>query len=86
MAKKLTVKRVLETLPKKDEIVVAIYAYGMSYANTWTDGMRTVEECLDRMNYDCINAGVTYIRPNWVKDNPESDKRWVTVIGAEIVS
>lgn len=85
MAKKLTVKRVLETLPKDDKISVQLYAYGITFANTWTDGMKTVGECLDRMNSDCLNAGVVYIRANWVKENVEDERYYIPVIGAEIV-
>jgi len=56
--KKITVKDVLELLNKDTKVCVMLTAYGVAYGNTYKDGMRTAADCLDKMNYNCINARV----------------------------
>lgn len=60
--KKLTVKDILAVMDDKQEVNCHFTAYGITYANSWDDGLKTVAECKDGMNYDCINALVTGIR------------------------
>ena len=47
-----------------DKVCVMLYAYGVYYGDTHRDGMHTVSECKDQMNYDCIHALVTRISTN----------------------
>ena len=91
MAKKknISVQDVLELMKKDDTVIVRIYAYGIPAANTWADGMETVEDCLEKMNYDCLRARVGRIERNWArgyKKGVPDDKtdQWIE-IHAEIV-
>lgn len=56
--KKILVKDLLELMHENKEIVIHFYAYGIHHANTYMEGMRTVLDCKDRLNYDCMNARV----------------------------
>ena len=69
MSKKkvLTVKTVLESLPPEDNVMVAYYAYGIQYADSWSEGMRTVADVLEQTRYDCLNAKVVKLKANWAK-------------------
>lgn len=77
MAKKkqILVSDILDMMNETDKVCVILYAYGVYYGDTQRDGMQTVAECKDQMNYDCIHALVTRIRT-------ENDH---VVIQAEIV-
>lgn len=59
--KKIKVKDVLNLMTDVDAVTVILYAYGVYYANTEDDGMFTVSDCKEQMNYTCINATVTNI-------------------------
>lgn len=60
--KQFVVSDILNIMEESDKVCVILYAYGVYYGNTMNDGMNTVAECKDQMNYDCINALVTRIR------------------------
>jgi hypothetical protein len=79
MAKKkqILVQDILNIMNDSDKVCVILYAYGMYYGDTQRDGMDTVNDCKDQMNYDCIHALVTRIRTD--------DHREGVVIHAEIV-
>jgi hypothetical protein len=78
--KKILVQDILNIMDDTDKVCVILYAYGCYYADTQRDGMFTVKECKDQMNYDCINALVTRIRTNH-----EYDEDAHVVIQAEVV-
>ena len=67
--KKLKVQDILNVMSKDQEVECSFTAYGVSYASSWNDGMRTVQDCLDGLRYDCLNALVTGIRLNRTVDN-----------------
>lgn len=73
--KQILVQDILNIMNDSDKVCVMLYAYGVYYGDTKRDGMNTVAECKDQMNYDCIHALVTRIRT-------ENDH---VVIQAEIV-
>lgn len=58
---KLKVKDILSVMQGEQKVNCHFTAYGITYADSWNDGMRTVAECLDQLNYDCSNALVTGI-------------------------
>ena len=60
--KKLIVSDILNIMEDEEEVNCNFTAYGVHYASSWNDGMRTVADCKDRMNYNCIHALVTGIR------------------------
>lgn len=64
MAKKkqILVSDILDMMNETDKVCVMLYAYGVYYGDTVRDGMHTVAECKDQMNYDCIHALTTRIR------------------------
>jgi len=82
MAKKkpILVSDILDIMNETDKVCVMLYAYGVYYGDTQRDGMQTVKDCKDEMNYDCIHALVTRIRTN-----DERDDHAHVVIQAEIV-
>ena len=62
MAKKFVrVEDILKLMCDEDEVYVSFYAYGMSYAQSWVDGFKTVKECKDNFKYDCKRAMVVCI-------------------------
>lgn len=60
--KKILVSDILNIMDDTDKVCVILYAYGVYYGDTQRDGMITVKDCKDEMNYDCIHALVTRIR------------------------
>lgn len=64
MAKKkqILISDILNLMSDNHEVVCLLYAYGIYYADTQRDGMKTVAECKDQMNYDCLHALVTRIK------------------------
>lgn len=60
--KKILVQDILNIMDDSDKVCVILYAYGIYYGDTERDGMNTVAECKDQMNYDCIRALVTRIK------------------------
>lgn len=75
--KKYLVKDILNLFTDDShEVCCMLYAYGVYYADTIKDGMKTVKDCKENMNYDCINAMVTGIR---------FDENDLMIIQAEIV-
>lgn len=74
MAKKLLVKDVLNIMDDSDPVNCIFYAYGVYYAQSLDDHLKTVADCKDGLRYDCANALVHRIRAG----------KWV-VIDAEIV-
>lgn len=59
---------ILDMMDESLEVNCAFTAYGVQYASSWNDGMRTVADCKDRLNYDCIHARVTGICQNETGD------------------
>lgn len=59
--KKMKVSDVLSLMDDDTPVACEFYAYGVFYASSYYDGMRTAKDCRDRLNYDCINARVTNI-------------------------
>lgn len=59
--KKMKVKDVLSLMDDDTPVSCQLYAYGIFYASSYDDGMRTAADCRDRMNYDCLNARATNI-------------------------
>lgn len=57
--KKLVVKDILNLIEDEEKVACNFYAYGVFYASSMDDGMQTVADCKDNLNYDCINARVT---------------------------
>lgn len=57
--KKLKVKDVLSLIREDEKVNCNFTAYGIYYASSWNDGMRTAKDCLEGMNYNCLNAIVT---------------------------
>lgn len=74
----MKVKEQLKLIEKDQKVNCVFYAYGIFYASSWDDGMVTAEDCLDRLNYTCMNSKVSKI--NISVDNPDR-----LVIHAEIV-
>lgn len=56
--KKITAKDILSLMDEEQEVIIAVYAYGISYANSWTDGFSTVNECLHHVREDILSARV----------------------------
>lgn len=77
MAKKLLVKDVLNIIDDKQVVNCVFYAYGVYYASSFDDGMKTTADCKEGLRYDCLNAKVLKINPS------EDGSR--QVIHAEIV-
>lgn len=82
--KKITVKNILELMEKDDMVIVHIYAYGTTYATTWEEGIEDVEDCINRMRTDCLNAKVYRINRNWSRSMTEGvpdDKteQWIEI-------
>lgn len=73
--KKILVKDILATMEDDEKVVITFFAYGIWYANSWNDNMRTVRDCKENLRYDCIVAQVGRIT---VKDG-------ILNMGAEIV-
>ena len=63
MAKKkqLTVSDILNVMGDSQPVVCSFTAYGVPYADSYTDGMRTAKDCKEQLRYDCLNALVTGI-------------------------
>lgn len=57
-SRKMKLDTLLEKIPDEQEVVVDVYAYGISYANTLRDGMRTAADVRERCRYDILQAGV----------------------------
>lgn len=74
----MKVKEQLKLIEKDQKVNCVFYAYGIFYASSWDDGMVTAGDCLDGLNYTCMNAKVLKI--NSSMDNPDR-----LVIHAEIV-
>lgn len=79
MAKKLLVKDILDTIIDDTNVDCRFYAYGIFYASSMADGMKTAKECKEGMNYDCLHAVVSSI---WT--NLEDDGKCVIKIGSEL--
>lgn len=59
MAKKIIrVEDILNLMYDDDKVYVSFYAYGMSYAQSWNDGFKTVKECKENFRFDCKRAVV----------------------------
>ena len=82
--KKLVVSDILNAMEDNQKVICSFTAYGVGYANSWRDGMRTVSDCKDRLRYDCTNAVVTGVGYAVISD-PDVPSRIVTEIYAEIV-
>ena len=54
--KKITVKDVLNLIDENTPVCVTLYAYGVYYGNTASDGMRSAKDCKEQMNTSCLNA------------------------------
>ena len=54
----MKVKQLLNVMDNLEPVNVVLYAYGLEYASTWRDGMRTVEEVKNNLIYDGMNANV----------------------------
>ena len=78
----ILVKQILELMEESTPVAVILYAYGVYYGDTNNDGMETVKDCKEQMNYDCINAMVTRIYLESVGKQKQKQK---IVICAEIV-
>ena len=81
--KVMVVKDVLEMMDQKDNVNCILYAYGIPYGSTDRDGMKTVEDCLNNMNYDCLHAQVTRIAA--ANERTTADAKAYVVILGEIV-
>ena len=81
--KQILVQDILNIMDDSDNVCVMLYAYGVYYGDTQRDGMNTVAECKDQMNYDCIHALVTRIRCERVGSDIFAETH--VVIHAEIV-
>lgn len=70
MAKKkeVVISDILNVMDEDQLVVCTFSAYGVGYADSWTDGMRTVKECKDRLRYDCLNSIVTGVRYTMTSD------------------
>ena len=58
---KAKVKDILNLIDDNDKVVVTMYAYGIYYGDTMSDGMTTALECKKNMNSTCMNSVVTGI-------------------------
>ena len=66
--RKQTVKQALKGMAPDQEVIVDVYAYGISYACTLRDGMRTAAECLERVRYDILAAKVLEVKEQTWRD------------------
>ena len=60
--KKITVENILSIMDGEQAVIVDVYAYGISYANSWRDGFRTVDDCLNGIRKDILLATVCDVR------------------------
>ena len=81
----MTVKQLINKMDDTERVIVLLTAYGVHYADSYADGMRTAKDVKDRMNYDCINAKVTSVKARKFTDLiGKEEEKVVIVIGAEI--
>ncbi len=80
----MTVKQLIKTMDDTEQVIVLLTAYGVHYADSYKDGMRTAKDVKDKMNYDCINAKVTSVKAKKFTDLTGKEEKVVIVIGAEI--
>lgn len=64
MAKKLLVKDILDIIDDSQVVNCVFYAYGVYYASSYDDGMKTPAECKSGLRRDCLNALVQKINPS----------------------
>lgn len=58
----MKLKQLLKVTNLKQRVHVQVYAYGIFYASTLTDGMKTVEDVLKNVRKDILNAKVTFVK------------------------
>ena len=75
--KKIVVSDILDVMNDSDKVAVVFWSYGMYYSDTERDGMETVGDCKEEMNFDCLNAIVRRIG--------NDERSSCVVIQAEIV-
>ena len=80
----MTVKQLVKTMDDEENVVVLITAYGVHYADSYADGMRTAKDIKEKMNYTCINAKVTSVKARKFTDLTDGTERISIIIGAEI--
>lgn len=57
----MKLKQLLKVTNPKQRVHVQVYAYGVFYASTLTDGMKTVEDVLAHVRKDILDAKVTFV-------------------------
>ena len=56
----MKLKQLLKVTDPKQHVHVQVYAYGVFYASTVIDGMKTVEDVLAHVRKDVLDAKVTF--------------------------
>lgn len=82
--KKILVSDILDLLDDGTKINCSFTAYGVSYADSWNDGMRTVADCKDRLRHECLNAHLTGVGYS-VTSDPSVSTGIITCIYGELV-
>lgn len=62
MAKKITVKDILDLSDEQSEINIIFYAYGQYYGSTANDNLDTVGDIKRNLRYDLLKAKITEMR------------------------
>lgn len=75
----MKVRNLLKLVRDDDYCNVVLYAYGIYYAETFVDGMRTVADIKEKLRYDGMQAKVFRIC------SMEYDEKPYVVICAELV-
>ena len=57
----MKLKQILKVTNPEQRVHVQVYAYGVFYASTLTDGMKTAKEVLDGVRKDILDAKVTFV-------------------------
>ena len=88
--KKILVSDVLDLIRHDGDgipVIVNLTAYGVAYGDSYSDGMRTVQDCIEQLNSACLNAQVFCIGLPYFynEEKGESEHRAMVKIDAEIV-